>query len=83
MGIATATEPFYSGLQGKIARDSFPDKMERVVGKPHIFTAAGHKVGSRHGIKRCRAWFGDSSYVRLVVENAKTSSPRSSDTADE
>ena len=38
--IAAGSKPLDRGLQRKISRDTGPDEMESVIGKPHVFTAA-------------------------------------------
>jgi hypothetical protein len=83
MGVAARGNPFYRRLDGKIARDLFPNEMESVIREPHVFTATGQNVGCGRGIERCRTGFADRPNGSFVREHAEVGSADIIDNAEE
>ena len=71
MGIASAAEPLYPRLQRKIPRYSPPDEMKRIVGEPHILSAASNQIGAGGRVENNGAGVAGFADVALLLERSQ------------
>ena len=71
MRIAAGADEFNVRRQHEITRHLLPDKMEGVVGEPHVFAAAGDEILALGGIKIHRSGPGNIADIALVRKNSK------------
>src|SRR6267154_2515884 len=54
MSVAPGAEPLDGAAQSDVSRDALPDKMECIIGKPHILAATRNEIRAGRRIKGCR-----------------------------
>ena len=68
MRVAARADPVNLRGECQVARHSFPNKVHRVIGKPHVVAAARDEVGLLGGIEVNRAGFANVTNVAMALE---------------
>jgi hypothetical protein len=71
MRYAADTDKANISLQGNVSRKPLPNKVESVVGGPHISAATGHNVRTGCGLEKDGAGLTAPAHVALPFEQAK------------
>jgi hypothetical protein len=75
MGVAASAKPTDVRSQRQVSRHLFPDKVERVVGEPHVLAAARDEVTFLRGIVLDRARLAYQANVTLPLEQSERRIP--------